>query len=214
MSYIIKKDIPIVFIHIPKTAGASVINSFSEPSLVIPNKNTKNKNYHSTIKDLEIFSENSNHWKFTVVRNPWHRVVSWYTFRKRILELSVKRFNKKLPVKKVENNFTKISTELNYMNKDFNLWLQTYIEQPWDFTWFSLAHDQYTWLEGSSKIDKVFKFETLKQDFEKYFKVNLPHKNKSKNNSFDWRSLYNQKGIDIIKEYYKRDIELFDYSFS
>lgn len=214
MSYIINKDNPIVFIHIPKTAGASVINAFRESYTMIPNKNTKNKNFHSTVKDLETFTDNLDHWKFTVVRNPWHRAVSWYTFRKRILELSVKRFNKNLPVKKVENDFEKINTELQFMNTNFNIWLQQYIEQPWDFTWFSLAYDQHTWLEGSSKIDKVFKFETLKQDFEKYFDITLPHKNKSTSNNYDWRSLYNQKGKDIILNYYKRDIESFDYSFN
>lgn len=213
MSYIICQNNPIIFIHIPKTAGASVINSFNENKIIIKNIRTRNNNYHSTLNDYTA-SYNTDAWKFTVVRNPYQRAVSWYMFRKRILQLSLKRYQSSLPIKKVENNFEKIKKEYDYMLLDFNLWLEKYVNQNWDFTWFSLSHDQTTWIEPLTSIDKVFKFETLNKDFQEIFNLTLPHKNKSTSKSFNWRELYNRKGKDLITDVYKRDLENFDYTFN
>lgn len=215
MSYLIKKSNPILFIHIPKTAGKSIIESFKNVSCeIIPNNRTHNNNFHSTLLDCKNLPDYNKIWKFTVVRNPWRRAVSWYNFRKKTLLLSLKRMkNNNKSVVKVVNNFEKINKEYELMNEDFNLWLESYIDCPWDFTWFSLSDDQTSWIEPFTDINKIFKYETLNKDFKKQFDLTLPYYNVSTNQEYNWRSLYNKKSIDLIKDYYKRDIENFDYYF-
>lgn len=211
MSYIIPAQ-QLVFIHIPKTAGASVINSFEGDKLLVPNNRTKNQNYHSTLQDTLNFKNVDNYFKFTVVRNPWHRIVSWYTFRRRILELSLKRVAKNLPAKKVVNDKKIITNEYNAM-QDFNKWLPAYIERPWDFTWFSLKDNQIDWIGNVNNVDKIFRFETLGRDFTNHFNLTLPKKNVSTHKSFDWRSLYNTDTIKLVEKVYEKDIAVFKYTF-
>ena len=59
-----------VFVHIHKTAGTSIsINMLKSGGI-------KYKNKHSFITELE--NEYKNYFKFSFVRNPWDRLVSWY----------------------------------------------------------------------------------------------------------------------------------------
>ena len=211
MSYILPTQ-KIVFIHIPKTAGASVINSFQGQKIIVPNNRTKNQNYHSTLQDTLNFKDVDDYFKFTVVRNPWHRVISWYTFRKRILQQSLKRLKNNVPVKKVLNDKNVIVNEYDAM-QDFNKWLPTYIEKPWDFTWFSLIDNQIDWIGNVNHVDKIFRFETLERDFTNHFNLTLPKKNVSTHKNFDWHSLYNTDTIKLVKKVYEKDIDIFKYTF-
>ena len=67
----------IIFVHIPKNAGTSVKNLFSK-KLERPFQN-------KTINEIK--KENpkayNSYRKFTVVRNPYDRVISWYAYQNR-----------------------------------------------------------------------------------------------------------------------------------
>jgi len=83
MSYIINSPNKAVFIHIPKTAGNAIITVANTlyGTDRIKNDRTENSNFHSTLQDAEKYFDNiSNLYSFTVVRNPWSRVSSWYFF--------------------------------------------------------------------------------------------------------------------------------------
>lgn len=215
MSYIIDKESqPLVFIHIPKTAGQSIYSVFQDHCIHIPNDRTSNSNYHSTLKDTESFVDIENYKIFTVVRNPWNRAASWYFFRRKILLLSIKRSNSNKIINKIEFNNLKDPVKEYELMSDFNLWLHTYMYEPWDFTWFSLADPQLHWLEGKNSIDQIFKFESLSEDFKATFDIDLPKKNQSSVSKVAWREIYSQDSIKLIEKVYEKDIDRFEYKFT
>lgn len=191
------KDKDTVFIHIPKTAGGSIIDAMRKVGDVrrIPTHRSRG-NWHSPWVDCLKHNPNyANSFKFSVVRNPWDRVASWFFFRQPFLK--------------------KDSKEYLLMQEDFNKWLDKYINQPWEDTWFSLKYSQSFWL-GDAEYDIIIRFENLIEDLSKVDNLlsvaSLGHKNKSSNNN-NYREIYNQQSINLVKKVYEEDIERFKYSF-
>lgn len=202
-----------LFIHIPKTAGASIITTIKTQQKInkVPNNRTVYDNYHSTANDCIPYIKNIDElFKFTVVRNPWDRATSWFFFRKGVIENNINN-----PKKVLTNDKALLEKELEIMNQGFNYWLEEYISQPWDFTWFSLANDQCTWLDNID-LNLVIKYENLNEELSNIPNLNLeklPKRHQSKNSKVDYRKLYNNNSIDTIQKIYKRDIERFGYNF-
>ena len=74
---------PLIFFHIPKNAGVSIRRILEIDTKMHPFNFTKTTNLGIDIKkytDPDIFKS---YHKFTVVRNPWDRMVSLYHFRKK-----------------------------------------------------------------------------------------------------------------------------------
>ena len=62
-----------IFIHIQKTAGTSISNSLFQLD------GTKSVgNPHCFVNHVKVVNP-ENYYKFCFVRNPWDRLVSWYT---------------------------------------------------------------------------------------------------------------------------------------
>ena len=71
-----------IFIHIPKNAGTSIETYFANESFRIqPSK-------HADIYEIKRKFKNSynSYRKFTIVRNPYDKMVSWYFYLKRNLD--------------------------------------------------------------------------------------------------------------------------------
>jgi len=202
-----------LFVHIPKTAGASIIKKIKEQQKIhkVVNNRTVYDNYHSTSKDCLMSINNIDTlFKFAIVRNPWDRASSWYFFRKEILEKNISN-----PKKVLTHDKQALKDELELMNKGFNFWLEQYVDSSWDYTWFKLSDDQSTWLDGI-KFDLIIKYENLNEELVKVPNLNLEqlsNRHRSKNSNFNYKELYNNKSVDIINTLYKRDIERFGYSF-
>jgi hypothetical protein len=221
VSYFVYKENPILFIHIPKTGGASLLRGFSNAYHgnvnVVTNNRTRWSNYHSTLQDFEDWLCPLETPKiFTFVRNPWARAVSWYFFRKEVLRQGLKSLSANKPSKKIQNLKASMK-EYRCMEKGFYAWLERYNEKVWDYTWFSLSTTQSTWIKSSTyNIDNIIKLEEIHNHFYKidYLKeVKLPHINKSASSERDWKSMYNGASRDIIKNLYEEDIDVFKYTF-
>jgi len=220
-----------IFVHIPKVAGQSIENVFlkdlglnwstRKPLLLMPNEQPENgppRLAHLTSEEYvkyhylseEIFN---NYFKFSFVRNPWDRVVSFYKFLYYAKGVTFEDFVKKLLPEFVNKN---------------------------DF-FFKSQYD-YLYCKGKSCVDFIGRFENLNEDFSKILntlglsKLKLEHINKSKINkgkysdiktSFkklvlnveyqpfypSYKSYYNQELISIVADLYKKDVEFFKYSF-
>ncbi|MFC4720906.1 sulfotransferase family 2 domain-containing protein [Geojedonia litorea] len=180
-----------VFIHINKTGGTSIIS--------ITGKAFRK---HLTVKDV-IKYIGVKKWnliyKFTVVRNPYAKVVSQYKFR----------------TKTNKSNMTKQPIS-------FKDWvIKVFVEE--DSYYYGkrplLYQPQVEWLknkEGEIDINQIIRFENLNVEFEKVANTigiasSLPHLNSTKKSNY--REYYDQETKAIITEYFKEDIETFDYSF-
>jgi len=65
----------IIFIHIPRTGGTSVEKYFNfKPSVDWKIKTAQ----HLTLKEYGDHYELDDYFKFSIVRNPWDRLISWY----------------------------------------------------------------------------------------------------------------------------------------
>ena len=192
-------DLNCIFIHIPKAAGISICRA------LFGNLGGG----HTTIRKYELIypkSDFDQRFKFTVVRNPWDRVVSAFYFLK----------------------------EGGFGDEDPQ-WIDKHINSHKDFESFvinELASEavqeklhfkpQILFLQndrGEIPVDFIGKFENLNGDLATISKhlgieANLDHNNKTQGRKDkSYRDYYNKKTKGIIKEIYQIDIKYFEYDF-
>ena len=200
---IIKREAnrPFIFIHINKTGGTSISRALKirrNPTTPI----NITKNHRTAMQTKEVVGKEvwDKAYKFTVVRNPWSKVVSEYNYR-------VAKNQNELSVKKIPFNDWVVRT---YLEKD-----PFYHENP---IWFM---PQVDWLiEEDQKIhmDYIARIENLKKDFKNIcrdlrLRVRLPKKNVSRGEKKHYSLYYNADTAMIIKNHFARDVEYFGYSF-
>ena len=168
----------VIFIHIPKNAGTSIETLFANKSFQIqPGK-------HDDIHQIKInFKEVYNSYrKFTIIRNPYDKMVSWYFYLKRNLgDYNVIEFN-------------------DWIKDPSKFW---HADDP-----ISFLKPQCDWIDNTVEI---IKFENLDNELNKFFnkKINLPIINKSNHNYY--LEYYNDESLNIIYNKYKEDFEQFNY---
>lgn len=185
-----------IFVHIPKCAGISV-NHTLYGNLA---------GGHKTLDQyLRIFEPRLalSYFKFSIVRNPWDRLVSAYHFLQK--------------------------GGANQQDKDwFNRQLGDYPTfESFVYGWLTIKNAR-SWyhfrpqvdflLDSSGKVslDFIGHFENLQADFDYIAKrlgkdVILTNSNKSKH--VDYRSYYDQGMRDIVAQVYAWDIALLGYTF-
>jgi hypothetical protein len=201
------------YVHIPKTGGTSIAKWIE--------KNTSGSNRllkHESASMLQEEYPNINYF-FTLVRNPWSRVVSFYrdvthkNFEKAITEVDMEYYQKKngttLP-QQIEI-FKKIAEELS-----FEEFINQYIDIPTN-RWYNLSTPQVKWLDVP--MDMIIKMENLNDEFikiQKIFRNNTPllHLNKHQHPIDEhYTSFYNEQLKKKIADIYAEDIETFKYKF-
>ena len=178
-----------VFVHINKTGGSSV-----EKALKIPFE-------HKTA--LEIIEEiGRKNWDrkltFTVIRNPWDKVVSHYHYR-------VKTNQTNLRDNPIE---FKEWVERTYGNQDVH-----YYDDP------KMFMPQMNWItdkNGNILVDEIIHFENLDDEFNEVLEklgknTTLPHVKSS--NRGNYREYFDEETIEIVRSWFERDIERFGYQF-
>jgi hypothetical protein len=135
----------------------------------------------------------NSYFKFSVVRNPWDRAVSWY---KNVLndEIHLKSHG--------------ITKEISF--KEFIL----------RFAGKGMLKPQINWLKsfnGSIPLDYIGRFENLQEVFQEIVErlklddSSFPHLYKGSGD--DYRKYFDNETIDVITYIYKEDIDSFNYKF-
>lgn len=182
---------PYIFVHINKTAGTSIGRAIGMPA-----------KDHLTAKEIIAKIGNQNWdaaYKFTVVRNPWDKVVSLYEYRRK-----------------------KNKTQIASRNITFTEWVRMTHGQDRNSFYYDNVKSfqpQVEWLkddEGTIAIDFVARFETLHADFDQIreaigTKADLPHLNASSRKSY--KDYYSDETREIVARWYHEDIEVFAYTF-
>ena len=178
-----------IFIHINKTGGTSVEKAFGIP---LQHKTALEKKKY--LGDSKWYSK----FSFAFVRNPWDKVVSHYSYRYKTNQTG-------LADEEIDFNHW---VKLAYLKKDTK-----YYDNP------KMFMPQKDWISdesGEILVNFVGRFESFESDFNKIcakldVSSNLPHLKKS--NRSHYKNYYNQESTEIVRNFFRKDIEHFGYKF-
>jgi len=219
-----------IFVHIPKSAGTSILHYFNENKKI---DFISELGMHDSIHQIRKSYPDlyKNYKKFSIVRNPYDKMVSWFFYlRKHECINSNTSFSNEIErLKKIRLELTKTNNFLDFI--EFNAWVKDFstfqnaINIVTDFyekmfnrtdtnnkCWLGNASNflnpQHTWLDDTVKI---IKFENLNEELSDFFKtkIELPIKNESIHNHYS--TYYNKKSLDIIYNKYEEDFKKFNY---
>lgn len=198
-----------VFVHIPKSAGTSIMNSLS--SLPGNASHWLASTKHETLAEFEqaVASRRSlldrllgrspqGFFRFAFVRNPWDRMASIYRY---------------LVEHRPRPEIDGVSSFKDFLRqaRDGVAWIRSlYSMKP--------QVDYFTTDDGMLRIDFLGHFEHLGEDLEAIARrlgvsVQLPHLNQSSNHRRDYRREYDSEMIDIVADYFAEVIGHFGYDF-
>jgi chondroitin 4-sulfotransferase 11 len=194
----------LLFVHIPKTAGLSVRKRYEinpGPKLsTYKGYNYLVNSHHSRPEEIRRFHTDT--WnksrKFTVVRNPWDRFVSFFFHARK-------------------------HGALRDPNVDFNFFVYHFFTDPAKVIGRKSVEGPIRFIEPcsywlDSDIDYIVEFENIHTDLSRMDKElsiatkKLPHENRNKHRKYS--SYYNASSVEIIREEYKEDISRFGYTFN
>jgi chondroitin 4-sulfotransferase 11 len=185
-----------LFIHIPKSAGRSVVRGLFDVKSV----EHAPADWYQKL-DPEKYQR---YFKFTFVRNPWDRLVSAYTYL----------------AAGGANSSEEDSLWSNFINQfdSFDEFVCEWISSE-NVMRNALLTPQTVFLKdqfGQLSMDFIGRFETLETDFSSVadrlgLDSTLPHLNKS--NPAHYRSYYSDRSREIVAEVYAEDIDCFSYHY-
>ena len=194
-----------LFVHIPKTAGNSiqlVLKEYSEDKIVTSSNQDsinrfglRSKKYqlskHSKLKDYKYELESELYkklFKFTIVRNPWDRMISFYFSRNRgHIKWDRNKFIKFVKKTPSVNSFLSLGFLNNFGSRAFN------------------------------NIDFFLRFENLDQDFNKLCdelgieRTKLPHRNISDHKHYSY--YYDKELVELVSKRFSSEIKYFGYNY-
>lgn len=205
----------LIFIHIPKTGGTSVThaldlldtnNFFSYQPTII--SMSQIETYFESLEKNIVLSITPQHLsscqlksivgdkydiytKFSIVRNPYDRIVSEY------------HYIKNLPNRKFEP-FKNLSF-LQFVRSVFDL---PHMLQKSIFDNHLTPQNEFLTCFDSN--DKIFKFEDISQVFDW---LNCKYEHKKKSQRKHYTEYYCDSSYEIVSNIYKEDLSIFNYSF-
>ena len=186
-----------IFVHIPKTAGISLIKSIYGENI--------DSGGHRKITHLSKLMPGSinDYFTFTIVRNPWDRLYSAYKF-----------LNKGGINQHDENAFRLHLSSIDSFEDFVMNWLHEdnlkHIIHFYPQSWFLKNNDEKV------ELDFIGRFEYLNSDFAEIANkmgVNNKLKHLNKGDKRHYKSVYTKEMIEKVKLIYKEDIERFNYTF-
>lgn len=182
-----------IFIHIPKTGGTSLEYFFCK------NEEVPHKHFNATSCKRHFSQQWDNYFKFSIVRNPWDKVVSQWCMQKKRYGNSIKSFKQ----------FVEVPQGFPLQPQ---LW---YLSEPSCISYNSIIN----YVQGN--IDFILRFENLQEDFNNlcsHLNINpqkLPHRFSSSSirNSVPYQDFYDDESKEMVRRIYNIDIEYFKYEF-
>jgi hypothetical protein len=210
-----------IFVHIPKNAGCTVrlnpeLNQYiieASPDTHLSKEYTKNLLQtmsaigdhhgfaHARWKDFNVSLRNQ-YQAFTIVRNPWARVVSRYFFAKKTIE-----HEKKNPI-----GYADISSFEAFLEERHKWGNQPFMWHRAIRGWYNQV-DYVTDGDGNIKCD-ILRQEKLEFDIKSYLKImEMPRARNVTGLISDYKSMYTPQTIQIVADWFKPDIDIFGFDF-
>jgi hypothetical protein len=203
---------PFLFVHIDKAAGSSIAIALQPPASRRPPARWRRRlvwlgalnrlawyravefpvhAYASTVKRCLPPEVYAGLFKFAFVRNPWDRLVSRYAYL-----LNVKDHPRHEFVSRMKNFDEYVAWEIR-RGKFFQ-------------------HTYVTGADGKLIVDFIGYYERLNEDFTKIcarLGMNAPLSRSNASSHRDYRTYYSPATRDLVADHFRRDIELFGYTF-
>ena len=183
-----------IFIHIPKTGGIAVSSALSTGGAT--HRTYRDYYYTNPHKFRRLF-------KFSVVRNPWDRLVSSYFF---LQDGGISEQDRNW----AQQNLSKYA--------DFGDFVRGWVTEANVMSWIHFVPQHHFIVNPAGKVmvDFLIRYEALADGFAIVARrlgkgVVLPMINKSKHDHFT--NYYDDETREIVRRAYARDIELFGYDF-
>ena len=171
-----------IFIHIPKNAGTSIRNSFNINGY---DKKVVSKRYpHSTCSEIKKYIGDNiwnEYYKFSFVRNPFDRLVSFYHFHKS------------------DQYKHKVGRERAY-TQSFKDWVIDTKDKNVIQTQSDYLDEQINFIGSFENLQEDFNLVCNQMDISPY---KLPHYNQSQHDS--WDTYYDDELTDFVLNRYQKD---------
>lgn len=203
MSYRIANRL--TFIHIGKTAGTSITRLIKEKY-----KHTFSGQQHDGWNDLPL------QWRdrvFCVVRNPYQRALSYYTFAIKVLNDKSRR--QRFP-ERVKNQLREL--DRGFKHFIFNCQHMDLAKSPDKIPSHWYQTKQLDQLPNDLALIKILRMESLQAQFSELMKhEGLPHHQLPRNNvsadNTEYRKYYDDETRKEVEKHYGKDIEVLGYKF-
>jgi hypothetical protein len=211
-----------LFIHIPKSAGMTIRRSpairsqiqlatpdvhispeYSNAVLDTMNRNGDHHGFeHARWRDIHPRIRNS-HKAFAIIRNPWDRVTSRYFFAKKVIEVE----------KKSDSSYADISSFEAFLEERHKWGGEEYMWHRAIRGWFP-AFDHVSDEQGNVQCE-ILNFHTLDTTLPRYFGLlEAPERrNITRINKGTYRDVYTPETIQIVADWYKKDIDYWGFDF-
>ena len=185
-----------IFIHIPKTAGISLVRAiYGDVTL------EGHRSFYFNIIALDI--KNENYFSFSFVRNPFDRLYSVYRY---LMKGGINRHDKLA----FEAHLSEFNDFEDFVLNGLNNKLI-----------YQITHliPQYKYLcdkRGIMLVDFIGRFENLDDDIlllSKKLNMNIKLNHHNYNMKKDYKVVYTDKMIEKVYQIYKKDFDIFKYSF-
>src|SRR5215203_3898358 len=192
----------VVFVHIQKTGGITVDRLLNER---IPDLRRIVARHGFASLGMDELDDWDEYFKFAFVRNPWDRLVSWYS-----MVTTMPKDGNELWQYVHDNSST-------FEEFIYNCTDEVEIK---DGVRYSFAYNQLDYVtddNGNLLVDFIGRLETFDKDIREVFRrigfelEAVPHKNRSCHRHYS--AFYTPDTELIVRERFKRDIEYFGYEF-
>jgi hypothetical protein len=210
------------FIHIPKNGGMSLRKNtylssriqFSSASFhkspeytqelaeTMSLTNDHHGNEHARLVDI-LPSARSSYKLFAFIRNPWSRVVSRYMFARKVIYIE----------KKQPESYCKCKTFEDFLEERHVWGGKSFMWHRAIRGWYSQV-DYVTDEAGKLSCD-LLRFERYNDDLQRYFGTKLKIRPRNVTGLIDdYKTVYTPKTIQIVADWYAKDIHTFGYDFN
>ncbi len=207
-----------VLIHIQKTGGVSISEVLKGS---VPDATNHQPRHMFASQAVERVEDWEKHFKFAFVRNPWDRLVSWYSMINKIKQARASKqpLTRRQRIRLKNNPFLRYVVRNAPTFEDFIRNCTNEIEIG-DGFYYSSIYNQIDYLtdeNGDLLVDYIGRFERFTEDLTVVLdKVELhadsiPHKNPSAHDHYS--SFYTDETESIVRERFSRDIDYFGYEF-
>lgn len=210
----------IIFIHIPKSAGDSIrhllCNHGNHGRLFLG----KHANYRMAKNELG--DQICQYKTFSVIRNPYDRILSFYHHLRKPLFLTTTDLESKYPSytgRLLPEWACEIAMRRSFPDFIKIIYSAKHDEYP-QRRWLSESRDWLIDLNGRVATDILIKYEDLHNEFSKFcceFGIygDLPWlgASESPKSSFGYRDWYDDESLNIVTSVFHSDLELFGYQF-